>query len=279
MFNYKDKEGELRIGKIIGHVITVIAVIILVFSTLGTVPAGYIGVRTRFGAVKGVVSPGLYTQVPFIENVVLMDTQTQKEQVDATAASNDLQQVTATVAINFHVNPQDAGQIYQTIGADYQSRVIDPAIQESIKSITANYTAEQLITQREKAREEILALLTTKMQTFGVNADSLNIVDFKFSETFNTAIEAKVTAQQNALAAQNKLAQVQYEAQQTVATAKAQAEAIQIQAQAINSQGGADYVQLQAIKAWDGHGCTSNCFGAGTQMPVPFLNVTKVATN
>lgn len=188
-----------------------------------------------------------------------MDTQIQKEQVDATAASSDLQNVTATVAVNFHIQPYDAGTIYQNVGADYQSRVIDPAIQESIKSVTANYTAEQLITEREKVREEILALLTTKLQTFGVNTDSLNIVNFAFSDSFNTAIEAKVTAQQNALAAQNKLAQVQYEAEQTVASAKAQAEAIQIQAQAINSQGGADYVQLQQINKWNGAGCTSYC--------------------
>lgn len=181
-----------------------------------------------------------------------MDTQVQKEQVDASAASSDLQTVTTTVAVNFHIDPWDAGNIYQTIGADYQSRVIDPAIQESIKSITANYTAEQLITQRETVREDILNLLTTKLDAYGVHVDSLNIVNFAFSDTFNTAIEAKVTAQQNALAAQNKLVQVQAEADQTVATAKAQTEAIQIQAQAINSQGGADYVELQAIKQWNG---------------------------
>lgn len=251
--------GDPAIGKMVATGIISLIVIILIFGSIGTVPAGYVGVKTRFSAVSSVVQPGVYFKIPFVDHITTMDTQTQKEQVDATAASNDLQQVTATVAINFHVLPADAGIIYQKIGADYQSRVIDPAIQESIKSVTANYTAEQLITEREKVREEILALLTTKLQTFGVNADSLNIVNFNFSETFNTAIEAKVTAQQNALAAQNKLQQVQFEAQQTVATAKAQAEAIQIQAQAINSQGGADYVALQKIKAWDGHSCVSYC--------------------
>lgn len=236
---------------ITGGVVVVLVLILALFS-INIVQAGDVGVKTSLGAVKGIYQPGLHIVVPFIQGVVPMDTQVQKEQVDASAASSDLQTVTTTVAVNFHIDPWDAGNIYQTIGADYQSRVIDPAIQESIKSITANYTAEQLITQRETVREDILNLLTTKLDAYGVHVDSLNIVNFAFSDTFNTAIEAKVTAQQNALAAQNKLVQVQAEADQTVATAKAQTEAIQIQAQAINSQGGADYVELQAIKQWNG---------------------------
>lgn len=267
--SYIDSNGDPRFGKIIGHVVLALFVLILLFGSFGTVSSGNVGVLTKFGKAVATENPGLFFKAPFIEHVTQMDTQTQKEQVDATAASKDLQQVTATVAINFHVNPVDAITIFQNIGADYQSRVIDPAIQESIKSITANYTAEELITKRENAREEIVALLTTKLQPLGVNVDALNIVDFKFSDTFNTAIEAKVTAEQNALAAQNKLVQVQAEASQTVATAKAQAESIQIQAQAINSQGGADYVQLQAIKQWDGHLPTQMVPGS----TVPFINL------
>ncbi len=182
-----------------------------------------------------------------------------------------MQSVTATVAVNYHVEPQDAPTIFQNIGADYSDRVISPAIQESVKSVVANYSAEQLITEREKVREDIIALLTGKLQTYGVQTDSLNIVNFAFSDQFNQAIEAKVTAQQDALAAQNKLAQVQFEADQTVASAKAQAEAIQIQAAAINSQGGADYVELQAINKWNGVLPTQMLPGS----TVPFINLTK----
>lgn len=259
------------VKNVLKWVVSAIVVLVLLFGSFGTVKAGEVGVKTGFGKVIGTVQPGLYFKLPFIQHVTQMDTQTQKEQVDATAASNDLQDVTATVAVNFHVNPIDAATIFQNIGADYQARVIDPAIQESIKSVTANYTAEQLITQREEARGKILALLTSKLTPSGVNVDALNIVNFQFSDTFNTAIEAKVTAQQNALAAQNKLAQVQFEAQQTVATAKAQAEAIQIQAQAINSQGGADYVALQAVQKWNGVLPVQMVPGGS----VPFINVNK----
>lgn len=258
-----------NIGKYIGFGILGFIILVLLFGSFGTISAGNVGVKTRFGKVLGTIPPGLYFKMPFVEGVTQMDVQTQKDQTDATAASNDLQNVTASVAINYHVENQDAATIFSNIGADYADRVISPAIQESIKSVTANYTAEQLVTEREKVRDEILALLTTKLQVYGVQTDSLNIVNFAFSGTFNDAIEAKVTAQQNALAAQNKLEQVKYEAEQTVTSAKAQAEAIQIQAQAIQQQGGANYVQLQAVQKWDGHLPTQMIPGSS----VPFLNL------
>lgn len=245
--------------------------VVLAFFSLGTIPAGYVGVKTRFGAATGkTFSPGLVVVVPFVENVSVMDVQVQKDQTDATAASNDLQQVTATVAVNYHVEPNDAVSIYQNVGIGYADRVISPAIQESVKSITANYTAEQLITKRETVREDIKDLLTQKLQAYGIQTDSLNIVNFAFSDQFNQAVESKVTAQQNALAAQNKLQQVQFEAQQTVATAKANAEAIQIQAQAIEQQGGANYVKLQAINKWNGQ-LPTNMYGGA----VPFVSVSQ----
>ena len=276
IFNYVNAEGEVKVGKMIGQGVLAIIILFVVFGSFGTISAGNVGVKTRFGKVIGTVQPGLYFQLPILESVIPMDVQTQKDSTDASAASNDLQSVTTTVAINYHVEPVDAATIFANIGTDYAARIIAPAIQESIKSITANYTAEQLVTQREKVRDEILSLLTTKLQTYGVQTDTLNIVNFAFSQTFNDAIEAKVTAQQNALAAQNKLAQVQFEAQQTVATAKAQAEAIQIQTQAIQNGGGQSYVQLQAIKVsqsavdkWDGVLPTQMIPG-GT---VPFINL------
>ena len=192
MFNYVDN-GDIRVGKIIGHLVLLFIILTVLFGSFGSVPAGNVGVKTRFGKVLSTVQPGLYVKVPMIDSVVQMDVQTQKDQTNATAASNDLQSVTATVAVNYHVESQDAATIFANIGADYAERVISPAIQESVKSVTANYTAEQLITQREKVREDILALLTTKLQVYGVQTDSLNIIDFNFSKQFNEAIEAKLS--------------------------------------------------------------------------------------
>ncbi len=99
--------------------------------------------------------------------------------------------------------------------------------------------------------------------------EQVNITNFQFSESFSAAIEAKVTAVQNAEAQKNKLEQVKYEAQQKIETAKAEAETIRISAQAINSQGGTDYVNLKAIEKWNGVLPTQ--FVPGSSMP--FINV------
>lgn len=244
---------EFNWGRLVAWGIGALVILIIIFSTLTFVPAGNIGVKTQFGAVAGSYQPGIHFLVPFVDGVTLMNVQTQKDQSDATAASNDLQSVTATIAVNYHVNPTDASTVYQNIGTTYADTVIAPAIQESVKSVTANYTAEQLITEREDVRQNILTLLTTKLQAYGIQMDSLNIVNFAFSSTFNDAIEAKVTAQQDALAAENKVAQATAQASSTVIAANAQAQAIKIQAAAVQSEGGADYVELQAIAKWDGH--------------------------
>lgn len=240
----------------------------ILFGTWAEISAGEVGIVLKFGQVSRVMQPGIHGKVPLVEQVVKMNVQTQKEQVDAEAASSDLQDVQTTVALNYNLYPNQVGDLYTKIGEDYKARVIDPAIQEAIKAATANYTAEQLITERPKVTDDIQTALSTKLATDDIDVTGVSIVNFKFSDSFNTAIEAKVTAEQNALAAQNKLQQVQFEAQQTIATAQAQAQAIKIQAEAINSQGGADYVALQKIKQWDGKGCISYC-GLSTMFITP----------
>lgn len=254
---------------IFGFGIVGIFLLSILLGSWGTVGAGQRGVKTRFSNVVGEVQPGLYLKIPFIEGVHKTDIQTQKVQQDTTAASSDLQDVKATIAVNYNVDPSKVIEIFKNIGEDYQEVIIDPAIQETVKAVTAKYTAEQLVTSREAVRQGIVDALSSKLQPVGFMVTQVAIVNFAFSNDFNKAIEAKVTAEQNALAAKNKLDQVQFEAQQTVASAKAQAEAIQIQAQAINSQGGADYVMLQIANKWDGHLPTTMVPGGA----LPFLNL------
>ncbi len=237
----------------------VLVLVLLMISPFTIVATGEMGVITRNGPIVRVLEPGLHGKTPLLESVHKVNIQTQKEQTDADAASADLQKVTATVAVNYNVNPEKVADLYARVGTEYKSKVIDPAIQEAVKAATANYTAEELITKRPAVTADIKASLSASLGAYDIIVSGVSIVNFQFSESFNTAIEAKVTAEQNALAAKNKLDQVTYEGQQTIVSAKAQAEAIQIQAQAINSQGGADYVELQRIQKWNGEGCTSYC--------------------
>lgn len=246
-------------------------VVLLFFSIWGTVNAGERGVRLQFGAVSGqAVSEGFYFKIPFIQKIVKMDVRVQKEQVTASAASKDLQTVSSQVAVNFNLSPESVTKIYKDVGLDYKVRLIDPALQESVKAVTAKYTAEELITKREVVRDEIKNTLAGKMLAYGIIIDQFNIVDFDFSKSFNDAIEAKVTAEQQALAAKNKLEQIKFEAEQRITTANAEAKAIAIQAQAIQTQGGAEYVNLKAIEKWNG-ALPQYMLGQAT----PFINLNK----
>lgn len=225
--------------------------ILLIFSTFGTVNAGERGVRLRFGAVLGaVIEPGLYVKIPLIEQVFPMDVKTLKEEIAASAASKDLQIVTSHVALNFHIDPIKVQDIYQSVGPSYNEVLIAPALQESIKAVMAKYTAEELIIRREQVRDEVSTLLVQKISSRGITVDAFNITNFEFSKSFNDAIEAKVTAEQNAQAAKNKLEQVKYEAEQRIAEAEGKAKAIQVEAEALRRN--PQVLTLRAIEKWNG---------------------------
>lgn len=194
-----------------------------------------------------------------------MSIQTQKYQVEADAASKDLQNIKTDVALNFRISPTSVGALFQQVGTieDISFKIIGPAIQETVKATTAKFTAEELITKRETVSAEMKTFMKTKLEHVGIIVEDINIVNFNFSEDFDKAIESKVRAEQDALTEKNKLEQIKYEAQQaiekargtseaTLLRAKAEAEAIRIQSQAIQQNGGANYVNLKRIEKRNG---------------------------
>ncbi|MCK9360743.1 prohibitin family protein [Patescibacteria group bacterium] len=240
---------KLSIGLIVAIVLGL--AFLMIAWPFGTVGAGERGVLLRWGAVTGqVMGEGLYVRVPVMDRVEIMDVKIQKEEVIATAASKDLQTVESKVALNYHIDPMKVANIYQDIGIQYNIRLIDPALQESVKSTTAKYTAEELITRREEVRDAIKAHLVEKLQPRGILIDDFNVVDFQFSASFDQAIELKVTAEQSALAAKNKLEQIKFEAEQQVAEARGKAEALRIESAALQSS--PQILQLRALEKWDG---------------------------
>jgi regulator of protease activity HflC (stomatin/prohibitin superfamily) len=243
-----------------------VAVLIVAFglaSSFGQVPSGYRGVVLRFGAPTGEVKPeGLYTVVPFITSVVLMNVQVQSYATDAQAASHDLQDVRTQVTLNYSLDPGQVVTIYRDLRQDYVERIISPGIQEAIKAATARFTAEQLITQRPAARDLLDQLLAQRLTQFGIKIEALSITNFSFSDQFNQAIEAKVTAEQDALRAQQVLTRVRFEAEQKVVAARAEAEALALQRQNVTAQ----LLQLRAIEKWDGK--LPSVVGAGATLPV-----------
>ena len=255
-FKYKNEAGKFLVKKIIKHAVLFIFLLFAIgvfLDIFAIVPAGERGILLTFGKVEEIIlEEGLNFKIPIIQIVKKIDIKIQKEEIDASAASKDLQIVTAKIALNYHLESEMVNKLWQSVGKDYKSRIIDPAIQEAVKAVTARYTAEELITKRPQVKDDAKIALSERLAKEFILVDELSIVNFDFSASFNQAIEAKVTAEQNALAAKNKLEQVKYEAEQRVVEAKGEAEAISIQAKAIQQQGGSEYVRLKTIEKWNG---------------------------
>lgn len=222
----------------------------LVLMGIFTVSAGHVAIVTRFGAVNRTAYPGLNFKIPIVEGKVDMDVRTLKDQVDAAAASKDLQVVTSKIAVNYHLDARYAVDVYQNIGYNYKDVVIAPAIQNTFKFTTAQYTAEQLITNRESVRVTAEKALTEQLAVYHVVVENFNIVNFDFSPEFNAAIEKKQVAQQEVETAKQHLAQAQVDALATVAQAQGQADA----QKALKDTGSLspEYLQYLFLTKWNG---------------------------
>jgi len=249
---FRDKQGNIhfQFGGVIGLVAVIVLVVWILYLSIYTVPAGFVGVVTRFGAVQRIVQPGFGIKIPLVEDVVKMDVRTQKDQTDATADSIDLQAVTSTIAVNYNLDPQYASQVYSSVGTDYADILIAPAIQNIFKATTAQFTAEQLIDQREAVRSKAEASLKSQLAQYHVIVLNFNIVNFNFSDQFNQAIEAKQVAQQQVETAKQLLAKAQVDAQTAVAQAQGQADA----QKALKDAGSLtpEYLEFLAIQKWNG---------------------------
>lgn len=236
-------------------VIAIAIIGIITFNAYVSIQPGERGVIVEMGKVTGkVLGEGVSAKIPFIQTVVVIDVRTQKIQQDASAASQDLQTVTSTIALNYRVRADAVTTMVQTLGTEYKDKVIDPAIQESVKSATAQFKAEQLIENRSVVRDVMENNLRSRIETLSggtIEVVGFSIVNFDFSSEFNTAIEQKVTAEQLALKAERDLERIKTEAEQKVATATAEATAITIQAQALLN--GSQVLGLRWIEKWDGH--------------------------
>jgi len=269
-------EDENVIKRIIlRNVSLVILTLIILTLALGSfyiIQAGQRGVLLTFGNPDLMPkAEGLHFKIPLVQKIVKMDIQTQKYEAELTAASKDLQDVNTKIAINYRIVGENVPVLYRDIGVNYADKILFPMEQEANKATTAQFTAEELVTKREEVREKMKSLLIERLQPRGIIVEEISIINFKFSDSFTQAIENKVTAEQNALAAKNKLEQIKYEAEQRIAQAEGEARAIQIQVSAIDAKGGEAYVQLQAIRAWSGN---LPLVVGGNSMP--FINMNNI---
>ena len=261
------KNKSVRIALIIG----VSILFLLILKPWVQIGAGERGVILNFGAVQqNVLGEGLHFRIPIMQKVVLMDVKVQKVTTDATASSSNLQEVSSTVAINYHIIPDRANIVYQSIGIEFKERIIDPAVQEVVKAVSARYSAEDLITKRSAVSDAMKSTLTERLLAHNIAVDALSIVGFSFSKIYMDAIESKQTAEQLAMKAQRDLERIKIEGEQKITSAKAEAEALRLQRENISP----DLIELrkieanlEAIKKWNG------ILPSVTGESVPFIGV------
>ena len=237
---------------VIAAAIVLLAVLVLAncFTIVG---AGHTGVVVTLGKVNdGVLQEGLHIKAPFIQNVVKIDNRIVKLEVDTEAFSKDLQTVATTLAINYRVDTAKSYSIYKNIGANYEEVLVAPAVNEVLKAITAQYTAEESVTNRSLISDGLITGLNEKLNTIGLYITDVNIINFDFSEAFITAIEEKQVAQQQLLKAET-------EKQTAITNAEAEAEAIRIKAEAeadanntIKASLNDDVIRAKFYETWDG---------------------------
>lgn len=263
-------------GKLIKFIIVLVLVALIIagviFKAYTIIPPGNRGVVVQLGAISSrVLGEGFHFKIPFIQDIINMDVRVQKIESEHETSSKDLQVVNTTVAVNYSLDPQKVNLLYQQIQPDYESQIVTPAIRESLKSVMAQYTAEELISKRSEVSMKIKDSLSDKLSNYYMVLYEVNLTELKFSDQFDQAIEQKQIAEQQALKAKLDLQRVQVEAQQRLEQAKAEAEALKIQKDYVTP----DLVklrqveaQLEAIKKWDGKLPTVN----GSSV-FPFINM------
>ncbi len=250
-------------GVMIGVVVLII-IGVVVASAVQIVDAGHRGVLLHWNAVDITAAPlveGLHFVTPFADSVVQMEIRTLKFVKTTSAASKDLQTVSTEITVNYHPSATSIHTLYQTVGLDYENRVITPTVEEVVKQVTANYNAEELITKRPLVKSDFEADISSRLNEFNIITDTVSITDFQFSALFAQAIESKVEAEQKAFKAENDLKRIEVEARQhaaqaegiaqaNIAEASGEAEAIRIINNALSTN--PHYLEWLKTQQWDG---------------------------
>ena len=267
MSKYQQPKVNVNFGKVKLAILGIIALAIIAAisaASVQIVDSGNRGVLLHWSAVDTTVPPlqeGLHFVVPFQDKVINMEVRTLKYVKGTSGASRDLQTVSTEVTVNYRASPNSVHVLYKEVGLDYEGRIIQPAVEEVVKQITAKYNAEELITKRPLVKSDIETEITARLTPYNISTDAISITDFQFSPLFSQAIESKVEAEQKALKAENDLRRIEVEARQqeqqakgiaaaNVAEAQGEAEAIKIINEALAQN--PNYLEWLKVQAWDG---------------------------
>ena len=280
--------AKRKIGSAASGRCLVIGIALIAVRCITSIPTGHTGIVTTFGRVENYTyEAGIHAKAPW-QQVIKMDNRIQKSVVELSCFSSDIQEVATVYTINYQIEKANAQTIYRTIGKDYYSTVIEPRIQESVKSVIAKYNAESLIASREKLSSEIKAILVDKLSSYNIEVIDASIENLDFSDTYTDAVEAKQVAEQNKLKAQIEQEQAILEAEAAAERAVIEAEA-EAEVQKINADAKAyagekeaeanakiadslsgDLIEYKYVEKWDGKLPT---YVGGEGGTLPILNI------
>lgn len=277
-----------KLGGTAGGVCIVLGAAFICISCITSIPTGHTGIVTTFGRVENdTYEAGIHLKAPW-QQVIKMDNRIQKSVVELSCFSSDIQEVATVYTLNYQIEKANAQTIYRTIGRDYYSTVIEPRIQESVKSVIAKYNAESLIASREQLSSEIKTILVDKLAAYNIEVIDASIENLDFSDTYTDAVEAKQVAEQNKLKAQIEQEQAILEAEaaakRAVIEAEAEAEVQKIEADAQAYAGekeaeanakiadslSGDLIEYKYVEKWDGKLPT---YVGGEGGTLPILNI------
>lgn len=258
-------------NKFIGPIIITLLLIIFIafFNPIAIVGVGERGVKVTLGKV----SPTSYTEgvhfvTPFISSIKNMNVKTQKNYINTSVYTKDIQQAQISYVLNYNLQPENAHRMYREVGANYFETVVSPVVEGTIKDVIGKWNAQDLVANREKATQEILIKLQKHLTPKYVNITDFQMTAIAYSGVFEKAIESKVTAEQEALRAKNKTVQIQEEAKQKLISAEAEAKSMSIRAHALTQN--KNLVEYEAVQKWDGK-LPEYMLGGS----VPFINIGK----
>ena len=229
--------------------ILIIFAIITIFSSFKTIKSGEVGLKVRFGKIVNTsLQEGFNLKIPYIEKIVKVNVKVQKVELTTESSSKDLQTIQTLLAVNYNVDKEQATTLYKNVGEDYENIVLVPAIQESIKAVMSQFTAEETITKRNEVSDLCLQEIQDKVEKYGINIDDFNIIDLDFSEEYTKAIEEKQVAEQKVLTAKQQLEKSKIESEKKIVEAEAEAKANELKKRTLTKE----LIMQEYISKWDG---------------------------
>ena len=250
----KVKENFSFDSKVLGMPLAALLLLIfliIICNPFVMVGPGERGIKITLGEVQAEsYGEGLHLIFPFIQKFKTMDVKTQRTAYTTSVYTKDIQQAKVTYVLNFNVQPQNVNKLFQEVGMDYETKILVPVVEGTIKDIIGKWNAQDLIANREKATGDILEKLQLQLKDNYINITDFQMTEINYSDVFERAIESKVTAEQEALKAKNKTVQVEEEAKQKVIAAEAEARSMAIRARALTQN--KSLVEYEAVQKWDG---------------------------